>query len=120
MNALEKGVYVFGAVAVIALLVLLLPPDLTGSLSVMCPEGFTFVDTYCVQDECIGGSLKCFVEGSFIRVPDCVCVHYMDKFLCGIKGSQETAVKSPNCTRRGQLDSVCGYYNSSSGMCVLV
>jgi len=114
----QKGVVVLGLIAVVGVLFIFLD-SFTGAVFVVCPEGYSYVDTYCVQDECQRERIKCIIDGNFIRLPDCVCWLYIDKFLCGIKGAEKTSVKSPDCTRRGQLDSVCGYYNSSKGMCVI-
>jgi len=113
---MKKELYLFGAIALLALLVLLRYDSITGGVSIQCPEGFTLIGNYCVENEC--QKIKCVKEYNFIKRPDCVCVRYLDKVGCGIKGSEETMVKSPLCRRQGQLNKVCGSYNSVLDQCV--
>ncbi|HLF54359.1 MAG TPA: hypothetical protein VI612_01420 [Candidatus Nanoarchaeia archaeon] len=115
---MKKEMLLFGIVAVAAIFLLLdLSRSMTGAVYMVCPEGYSHIEGYCIEDACREG-VKCMVIGSFIRRPECVCMRYLDKILCGIKGVEETAVKSSNCVRRGQLDSVCGAYDSDKKMCV--
>jgi len=107
----------FGLVALIGLIAMLNADKITGKATQgPCPEGFFWQDDYCVQDEC--RHVKCVKDGNFIKVPDCACMTYLGKMLCGIKGSEKTAIKTDLCKRHGQIDLVCGWYNSTLGYCV--
>ncbi len=119
MNVEEKGVVLFGLIAVLALATLLVFPDRMtgGQVFVECPAPFAYENGYCVDPAC--HEVSCTTQGNFIMPPDCVCIRYIDRILCGIKGSEKTGIKSPDCTRQGQLDRVCGYYNASGKVCVL-
>ncbi len=83
-----------------------------------CPEGYLFVANYCIEKACQGKRVKCMKEGNLIKRPDCTCTVYFGKYVCGIKGGERTAVKMSTCTRRGQLNSVCGAYDSKLRKCV--
>jgi len=113
---MKKELLLFGAIALLALLVLLRYDSITGRVFAQCPQGFDYIDNYCVEKAC--QKIKCIKEYNFIKRPDCVCMRYLDKVGCGIKGSEETMVKSPLCRRQGQLNKLCGSYDSVKGYCV--
>lgn len=92
---------------------------ITGAAVTGCPSGYRFAGGYCVENACQDKRVKCMKQGTLIKRPDCHCTAYLGKFVCGIKGGQKTAVKLPTCTRRGQLNSVCGAYDSNIRRCVL-
>ena len=114
-----KEVFVVG-VAVIAALLFLFSDRLTGAVFVDCQDGFTYDETfgYCAENVCFEQGVKCVVQDGLVRRPDCVCWRYDDKILCGIKGSGKTSLKSTLCTRQGNVDMVCGEYDSRTKMCV--
>jgi len=117
MNSEVKGVILLGIIAVVFLL-FSFSSSLTGAVYVLCPEGYTYRDNYCVEDACYEPGVKCMVQGNMIKRPDCICWRYIDSILCGIQGAQKTSVISPNCTRQGQINSICGHYDTKLRMCV--
>jgi len=117
MNVEEKGVILLGIIAV-AFLLFAFSSSLTGAVYVLCPEGYTYKANYCVEDACYEPGVKCMKQGNMIKRPECVCWRYVDKILCGIRGAEKTSIKSLNCTRQGQVDSICGHYDSNLRMCV--
>jgi hypothetical protein len=115
----EKRLRLFVVITVLALVILLFSsPTITGEVTA-CPRGFLSAGGYCVEQACQNKQVKCLRQGSLIKRPDCHCTGYMGKFVCGIKGGERTAVKLPTCTRRGQLNRVCGSYDSNLRKCVL-
>lgn len=114
---MKKELYLFGAIAVLAIFVMLKFESITGGVAIQCPAGFYYSNNYCIENEC--KKVKCMKENSFIKRPDCTCVRYLDKIGCGIRGSEKTMVKTPLCTRQGQLKKVCGSYDSVKGNCVV-
>ena len=125
VNETEKGVCLLGAVAFLGLVLLFVfSPRITGEV-IECPTGYSYmeaspeghVEEYCVEDAC-RQQVKCIVQNNLIKRPDCVCMTYIGRIMCGIKGDEKTAVKSPLCTRHGQLDKVCGEYDSKLRQCV--
>jgi hypothetical protein len=108
----------FAFISIIALMLLLAGWNtMTGNVA-QCPLDYSAAGGYCVHSACQNQQVKCIVQGDMIKPPDCTCTSYMGSMLCAILGGEETAVKSPLCTRRGQIGTVCGFYNSSSGSCV--
>ncbi len=113
---MSKEVFLFGAIAILAIFVMLNFESITGGVGIQCPAGFYYSNNYCIENEC--KKVKCMKENSFIKRPDCTCVRYLDKIGCGIKGSEKTLVKNKLCTRQGQLNKVCGSYDSVKEHCV--
>lgn len=105
------------ALAIIVLLALEFS-GMTGDAVKGCPAGYSYAGGYCIEHACQNRQVKCMRQGNLIKRPDCHCTAYLGKFVCGIKGGERTAVKSPKCTRRGQLNSVCGAYDSNLRRCV--
>lgn len=118
MNSFEKGVLLLGVIAVAALVLLLFPDKLTGAAFFSCPANYTATGDYCVEDVCRIKGVKCMVDGNLVKRPDCVCWIYYGRPMCGIEGDEKVSVKSPNCTRRGQVGKVCGAYDAREKMCV--
>ncbi|MEM3154133.1 MAG: hypothetical protein QW165_01025 [Candidatus Woesearchaeota archaeon] len=115
---IEKGV-ILAAVILVGILAIITIRQMTGAQIINgCPEGFVYKQGYCIDPACTTGQVRCILENNVLKPQDCVCVTVMGKFLCGIKGDEETAVKTPLCTRRGQLDKVCGVFNPETDMCV--
>ena len=114
---MKKELFVLGAAAFLALVTMFASSKgTTGAVGIACPEGFEYIAPYCVEKEC--HQVKCVKDYSFIRRPDCVCEAVYGKFMCEMKGSETTAVKSPVCTRRGNLNKICGSYDSNLRECV--
>ncbi len=113
---MKKELLLFGVIAVLSTLAMLRLESVTGGIFVQCPEGFYYSDGFCIENEC--ENVKCIKEYNFIKRPDCVCTRYLDKIGCSIKGGEKTMIKSPLCTRQGQLNNVCGSYDSDKGHCV--
>jgi hypothetical protein len=114
----EKGLCLFGIIALLALLFLLLwYRGISGAAVAGCSQGYTSAGPYCVEDACKVS--QCIRDGNLIKLPDCVCAAYLGRFRCGIKGGDWTAVKTPLCTRAGQLNKVCGFYDSRIKRCVV-
>ncbi len=119
MHAHEKGLCLLGIIALLALFLMLLYfKNLTGAAVLQCQTGYVSAGDYCVEKACQNKQVKCMVQGNLIKRPDCHCTAYVGKFVCGIKGGERTAVKLSTCTRRGQLNSVCGVYDSNRRRCV--
>ena len=112
----KKELYLFSAIALMSVLVMLSAKNITGGVFIQCPDGFYYSDNYCIENEC--KKVKCMKEYNFIKRPDCVCVRYLDEVGCGIKGSEKTMAKSPLCVRQGELNKVCGSYDSKKRYCV--
>jgi hypothetical protein len=109
----------FVLLSAVTLLAMLWPASgMTGALT-SCPAGHISAGEYCVEKACQNKQVKCLKEGQKIKRPDCHCTAYSGKFVCGIKGGERTATKLPTCTRRGQLNTVCGAYDSVKRQCVL-
>jgi len=109
----------FAFVAILALLFLLAGWNtITGSAVRSCPVGYASAGGYCVEKACQNKAVRCMRQGNLVKRPDCVCMTYMGRHMCGIKGGEKTAIKSARCTRRGQMNSICGAYDSNLHRCV--
>ncbi len=82
------------------------------------PERYTYIEGYCVENECQDKSVKCIPQGNRIMRPECECWIYYGNAVCSIKGGERTRVKSPLCTRRGQAGRICAAYDSNKRQCV--
>jgi hypothetical protein len=113
----KKELFLFGIISVAALIVLLFPSNsITGAVGIECPEGYFIRQGYCVENECL--KVKCAKDGMLVKRPDCACMVYYGKFMCGMRRIAKTGYKTPMCTRRGQLKMLCGSYDSKLGHCI--
>ncbi len=114
---MKKELVLFGIISVAALIVMLFPSNnITGAVGLECPEGYFVKQDYCVENECL--KVKCAKDGMLIKRPDCTCMTYYGKFMCGLRRSARTGLKTPLCTRGGQLKMLCGSYDSKLGHCI--
>lgn len=91
---------------------------ITGNMITECEAGLVYKQGYCIDPVCSTGQVECEIIDNVMKPKPCVCVGVMGKILCGIKGQEETAAKSPLCKRRGQLNTICGMYNKTKDECV--
>jgi len=114
----KKELWIFGLVALVSLPVMFVSFNrITGGVFVECPSGYVYQEGFCVEEACKEPGVKCMKEYNFIKRPDCVCIRYIDKLLCAIKGNEKTGINSALCTRGGQVDKVCGSYDSRKKQC---
>jgi len=115
---MQKGLlFILFILLAIGSLVFMVRGIITGNIIIECEADLVYKQGYCIDPVCSTGQVECEIINNVMKPKPCVCVAVMGKFLCGIKGQEETAVKSQLCKRRGQLDTICGKYNLTKDEC---
>jgi hypothetical protein len=90
----------------------------TGAAFLICPQGYVSLGGHCVEKACRDTGVKCIIEGNLVKRPDCHCLKQMGRLMCILKGNEKTAAKLPTCIRNGQINSICGAYDTGIRQCV--